>query len=60
LLVSLFGRMPAGLRRYTAVIEECLPAEDALLRAGDDAYATELILQLDFPAHGTNRREPGE
>jgi hypothetical protein len=51
-LVALFGRMTGALERFDVTIEECFPMTDALLRAGDDAFATELILQVDYPQNG--------
>lgn len=49
LLVDLFGRTTENLPEYRVELEECLPGRShrAESRAGE-AYATELVLQLDF------------
>ncbi|HYH82300.1 MAG TPA: lantibiotic dehydratase [Longimicrobium sp.] len=50
LLVGLLGKMGANVKSFTAVVEERLPAREALPRHGGDAYASELVVQLYFPA----------
>jgi hypothetical protein len=52
LLVALFGRLPVGLKEYTMAIEESYPAADKLPGANDERFATELVLQFDFPDDG--------
>lgn len=54
LLVGLLGKLGANLKGYNVVFEERLPDSGALYRHGDDRYATELVVQLYFPA-GTAR-----
>jgi hypothetical protein len=55
--------MGANLARFTVVVEERLPDADGLPRRGDERYASELVLQLDFPeaaeaaSAGTRREE---
>jgi len=54
LFVGLFGKMTLNLKRYAVLLEERYPAAAQLPRYEDRAYATELILQLNFPdPHGT-------
>ena len=50
LLVGLLGKMGANLKAYHAVFEERLPARAALPRHGGEAYASEVVVQLYFPA----------
>jgi hypothetical protein len=50
LLVGLLGKMAANLKNYTAQFEERLPEREGLPHNGDDVYATELVVQLYFPA----------
>jgi len=50
LLVGLLGKMGANLKGYHAVFEERLPGREALPKHGDDAYASEVVVQLYFPA----------
>jgi hypothetical protein len=49
LLLALLGRIGTGLKLFTAVFEERLPDADALPRHDGRAYATELVVQLNFP-----------
>ncbi|HEU0297867.1 MAG TPA: lantibiotic dehydratase [Longimicrobium sp.] len=49
LLVGLLGKVAAGLKNYNAVFDERYPAREQLARHGDDAFATELVVQLYFP-----------
>ncbi|HEX5724779.1 MAG TPA: hypothetical protein VFX98_04895, partial [Longimicrobiaceae bacterium] len=49
LLVGLLGKMAANLKAYTATIEERLPRREALPLHQGEAYATELVVQLNFP-----------
>jgi hypothetical protein len=50
LLVKLFAHFPTALSRFTLLIEERLPDVDGLPDAGAERFATEMILQFDFPA----------
>ncbi|HET7231558.1 MAG TPA: lantibiotic dehydratase [Longimicrobium sp.] len=50
LLVGLLGKMGANLKSYHAIVEERLPGREALPRHGNDAYASEIVVQLYFPA----------
>jgi hypothetical protein len=50
LLVGLLGKMAANLKQFTAVFEECLPEGAGLARHGENSFATELVVQLNFPA----------
>jgi hypothetical protein len=50
LLVGLLGKMAANLKQFTAVFEECLPDGAGLARHGENSFATELVVQLNFPA----------
>lgn len=50
LLVGLLGKMGANLKAYHVVVEERLPGREALPRHGGDAYASEVVVQLYFPA----------
>ncbi|HET7461746.1 MAG TPA: lantibiotic dehydratase [Longimicrobium sp.] len=50
LLVGLLGKMGANLKSYHATFEERLPDRAALPRHGGDAYASEIVVQLYFPA----------
>jgi hypothetical protein len=52
LLVALFGRLPTGLKEFTMTIEESYPAADHLPGANGERFATELVLQFDFPDNG--------
>jgi hypothetical protein len=49
LLVALLGRIGVGLAHFNVAFEERLPDGDALARHGGDAFATELVVQLNFP-----------
>jgi hypothetical protein len=49
LLVGLLGRIATGLKHFSAVFEERYPDQAALPRHGDDAFVTELVVQLYFP-----------
>jgi hypothetical protein len=49
LLVGLFGKMGSGLKNYRVMVEERLPGPRELTRHGGAAYATEMIVQVDFP-----------
>ncbi|MET0399708.1 MAG: lantibiotic dehydratase [Longimicrobiaceae bacterium] len=59
LLVGLFGKMGSGLRNFRVVVEERLPGPGELARHGDARFATEMIVQVDFPgeASGSSARE---
>jgi hypothetical protein len=50
LLVGLMGKMGANLKAWQAIVEERLPAREGLPRHQGEAYATELVVQLYFPA----------
>jgi hypothetical protein len=50
LLVGLLGKMGANLKGYHAVVEERLPGREALPRHQGEAYASEVVVQLYFPA----------
>jgi hypothetical protein len=52
LLVRLFARLPGDLPNYVITIEECLPAVSQLPVAQGQPFATELVLQVAFPARG--------
>lgn len=55
LLVGLLGKMAANLRGFSVIVEERLPGRDELARAPDGAaYATEVVVQLYFPAGTAN------
>lgn len=58
LLVGLLGKMGANLKSYTAIFEERLPAREALPRHDGQPYATEVVVQLYFPAGTTSPAEP--
>ena len=49
LLVKLFSKMAMGLKKFEVIMEERLPGRDGLLQHEGAAYATEFILQCDFP-----------
>ncbi|HYS68592.1 MAG TPA: lantibiotic dehydratase, partial [Gemmatimonadaceae bacterium] len=49
LLVRLFARLTSGLKRFSVVLEECLPTAEQLPRSDGAAYAVELVLQFGFP-----------
>ncbi len=48
LLVNLFGRMTTNLKQFSVMLEERYPEASALPKVGDDTFATETILQLNF------------
>jgi hypothetical protein len=50
LLVGLFGKMGANLKQWSAVIEERLPSREALPRHDGRAFASEVVVQLYYPA----------
>ncbi|HEV7590231.1 MAG TPA: hypothetical protein VGO40_19080, partial [Longimicrobium sp.] len=50
LLVGLMGKMGANLKGWQAIVEERLPAREGLPRHEGKAYATELVVQLYYPA----------
>jgi hypothetical protein len=50
LLVGLLGKMGANLKAYSAIIEERLPAREALPEHQGTRYASEVVVQLYFPA----------
>ena len=52
ILVDVFSRLGEGLSAFMATFEECLPARRHLIRADGEGYATEQVLQLDFPQAG--------
>jgi hypothetical protein len=56
LLVGLLGKMGAGLRSYRVVVEERLPGPGELARHGGARYATEMIVQVDFPGLAAGSR----
>jgi hypothetical protein len=61
LLVFLFARLPGNVAEFHLSVEERYPDQGALPRYGDDAYVTELLLQVDLPAgvnHGTDGGVP--
>jgi hypothetical protein len=49
LLVGLLGKIGAGLKHFNVVFEERLPGRESLPRVGGKAYATEMVIQLNFP-----------
>lgn len=49
LLVGLLGKMAANLKSYHATVEERLPSREALPRHGNDAFASEIVVQLYYP-----------
>ena len=49
LLVDLFSKGPENLENFSVVLEERLPSHEHLLRTGGESYASEFILQVDFP-----------
>ena len=49
LLVGLFGKMTVNLNRFLVTLEERYPDADALPRYLGRAYASEMIVQLNFP-----------
>jgi len=53
LLVGLLGKMGANLKAYSVTVEERLPGREALPRHGGDAYASEIVVQLYYPAGTT-------
>ncbi|HVG46273.1 MAG TPA: hypothetical protein VM890_16130, partial [Longimicrobium sp.] len=44
------GKMGANLKIWQAIVEERLPAREGLPRHEGEAYATEVVVQLYFPA----------
>ncbi len=57
LLVTLFGHMPGSLPAFSLQLEERYPEASALPTFEGEAYVTELILQLDFPASARRTSE---
>ena len=57
LLVDLFGRLTENLDRYAVRLYERLPTHDQLPRNGGHRYATELVMQVDFPGGLARRRQ---
>jgi hypothetical protein len=49
LLVAMLGRLSGGLKHYNIIVEERLPGPGALATADGEAYATEMIIQVDYP-----------
>ena len=49
LLVDLFSRMTENLETFQVILEERLPGRDQLIPWGEERFATEMILQVDFP-----------
>ncbi|HEV2736453.1 MAG TPA: lantibiotic dehydratase [Longimicrobiaceae bacterium] len=56
LLVGLFGKMGSGLKNYRVVAEERLPGPGELARHEGAGYATEMIVQVDFPGEAVGSR----
>ena len=54
LLVGLLGKMGANLKAWQAIVEERLPTRDDLPRHEGERYATEVVVQLYFPAGTTS------
>jgi hypothetical protein len=52
--VGLLGKMGANLKGWQAIVEERLPGRDALPRHQGEAYATEVVVQLYYPAGTTS------
>ena len=50
LLVGLLGKMGANLKLYQAIFEERLPSRAALPSHGGQSFATEVVVQLYYPA----------
>jgi hypothetical protein len=48
LLVDLFSRLGDSLENFALSFEERLPRREHLVKAGQQAWATELVLQVDF------------
>jgi hypothetical protein len=46
--------MGANLKIWQAIVEERLPAREGLPRHEGEAYATEVVVQLYFPAGTTS------
>lgn len=49
LLVALLGRVGTGLKLFSAVFDEPLPDTGGLARHDGETFATELVVQLNFP-----------
>jgi hypothetical protein len=49
LLVGLLGKIGGGMKHFNVVFEERLPGPEALPRVNGSAYATEMVIQLNFP-----------
>jgi len=49
LLVAMLGRIASGLKHFNIIVEERLPGRAALATAEGQAYATEMIIQVDYP-----------
>jgi hypothetical protein len=49
LLVKLFAKLPGPFRQFNVVFEECLPGVEDLPCVDGQAYASELVLQVNFP-----------
>ena len=49
LLVGMLGRMAAGLRSFRVLVEERLPGPGGVPRHEGAGYATEMVVQIDFP-----------
>ena len=57
LLLDLFSKAPGPLEDFLIVLAERLPAREHLPSHGDDRFATELVVQIDFASHGAGGPE---
>lgn len=51
LLVDLLGRATENLDAFQAFFYERLPGRQHLARHGEEAYVTEMVIQMDLPEH---------
>ncbi|MDB4950869.1 MAG: hypothetical protein JWM27_3518 [Gemmatimonadetes bacterium] len=54
LLVGLLGKLAAGVKHFNVIVEERLPGPDALAEVAGGRWATEMVVQLDFPEGTAN------
>ncbi|MEM7584068.1 MAG: lantibiotic dehydratase [Acidobacteriota bacterium] len=52
LLLDLFARAPGLLDNFLVVLAERLPGKEHLATHGDEAFATEFVVQIDFTPSG--------
>jgi hypothetical protein len=48
--VGLLGKMGANLKSWQGIVEERLPGREGLPRHQGEAYASEVVVQLYYPA----------